>query len=381
MKRLLPLLMLPAAALALPAMADDAGVFPGSTRIVQAQNRGERNGEVLNGAATSALPKDGRNGRALPVPSSTAGKPAVSTRPADPETNSFGKVASPKQGGPAPAVVPFETLKALIENDDDVQESTASPVGERAAGESGVEAGSREAVIEEQNDVERSDALAAGDSAADGEAAIAAAQASGEWTDPVIEEEARDSFDTGFISRQSRMSETLILLDRQARIGNAIGKLIEIYGPDATIEVAPGDYRSFPDFPAAVKLRSQMESDRIAMEATRLKMENERRKAEMEYQHEQARLIEEEQKKKGLGAAARDEGEPAAEAAVRWSLRETFGSRGEMEAVLMPSGGGDRQRVKAGDVLSGGAKVTEIGNGYLLLDRGGSAPERLTLRN
>ena len=64
--------------------------------------------------------------------------------------------------------------------------------------------------------------------------------------------------ESGVLARQSRLGEGVLLLDRQLRHAEAIEKLIEVLGPDALIEVAPGEFLRFSDTPAGMRARLEM---------------------------------------------------------------------------------------------------------------------------
>lgn len=73
--------------------------------------------------------------------------------------------------------------------------------------------------------------------------------------DPVTEAALQLLGESGLIARQAEISQSMILMERQIRQAELIKQLLEIYGPDAPIEVAPGEFRSFADTPAGLSQR------------------------------------------------------------------------------------------------------------------------------
>lgn len=217
------------------------------------------------------------------------------------------------------------------------------------------------------------------------EKGVARAQGDPEWSDPVVEEAARKSFDTDFIARQSEFSETLLLLDRQTRLGKAINTLIEIYGPDAQIEVAPGRFETFSHLPAARALRAKLEEEDLQIEIRRLEVENQRRETALEYQRQRAEIEREETEARLMAARAAAEERGADRRVIdrqysgRYSLRRVFGLGNDLRAVLASGTGEERLQVHEGDTLPDGSLIVKIAADHVLIDRGGDAPEKLSI--
>lgn len=57
----------------------------------------------------------------------------------------------------------------------------------------------------------------------------------------------------GLIDRQSQLSEGLLLMDRQLRQMQLVEQILAAYGPDAQVEIAPGEFRNFRDTPAGMR--------------------------------------------------------------------------------------------------------------------------------
>lgn len=277
--------------------------------------------------------------KAGPVAASGAGEP----------------VARPSAGDPRP-VVSFDEFQEMERRIDEEKEAGTAP--DAGAGAPG--AGNSAYPV---------------DGADEKATRIGRAQGEPGWTDPVIEEAARGAFDTDFIKRQSEFSQSLILLDRQARVGEAIGRLIGIYGPDALIEVAPGEFKSFATLPAARKLRAELDEANFEIESRRMEMESKRREATLEFERRQAEFKREQAELAGPAA------DGAASPGPVYSLREIFGMAGDLRAVLAPAGTEDRIRVAGGDVLRAGTRVLSIDRGSVLLEHVDGKKERLSLKD
>ena len=74
-------------------------------------------------------------------------------------------------------------------------------------------------------------------------------------TDPITNEQIELLKESGLIDKQSRLSEGLLLMQRQLRQAELVGQLLAVLGPDAQIEVTPGEFRSFADTPAGLQQR------------------------------------------------------------------------------------------------------------------------------
>ena len=83
----------------------------------------------------------------------------------------------------------------------------------------------------------------------------APAQAAQPTTDPITNAQIELLKESGLIDQQSRLSEGLLLMERQLRQAQLVGQLLAVLGPDAQIEVMPGEFRSFADTPAGLQQR------------------------------------------------------------------------------------------------------------------------------
>jgi type IV pilus biogenesis protein PilP len=84
-------------------------------------------------------------------------------------------------------------------------------------------------------------------------------------TDPITNEQIELLKESGLIDKQSRLSEGLLLMDRQLRQAELVEQLLTVLGPDAEIEVTPGEFKSFADTPADLKLQADLQAAKLAM--------------------------------------------------------------------------------------------------------------------
>ncbi len=238
--------------------------------------------------------------------------------------------------------------------------------------------------------------------------------------DPITEQAARLLDGSGLIARQAALSQSLLLMERQIRQAELIKTLLSTLGPDAWIEVAPGEFRSFAETPVA--LRERIALVELEKQLEELQTEDENSPSVLRERVEAARLRQElaeieatilstSQGASGTGqqltdAAGTDDlsaalagsfagatGEnqlPAAQAVppaeppppvvteTPISLREVAGLNGAFWAVI--GYGEELLRVEAGDILPGDVQIGEIGPNFLNFERRGE-PRRLILRN
>jgi hypothetical protein len=148
----------------------------------------------------------------------------------------------------------------------------------------------------------------------------APAQAAQPTTDPITNEQIELLKESGLIDKQSRLSEGLLLMERQLRQAELVGQLLTVLGPDAQIEVAPGEFKSFADTPAGLQQR-------------------------IEYLRLQAEL-----------QAAKVETGVAQETETK--ISEIYGKSDDLVAVI--SVDGRRRAVSLGDQLEDGTEVLSI---------------------
>jgi type IV pilus biogenesis protein PilP len=183
-------------------------------------------------------------------------------------------------------------------------------------------------------------------------------------TDPVTEGSVDLIEQSGVLARQSRLGEGVLILERQLQHARAIESLIGVLGPDALIEVAPGEQVSFSDTPAGLRARIEVE---------KLKRELELISAAPDgpAQAQAPRPDGTEQVNRSAERSAREEPEPrtSPDPEAQITLREIFGVAGDLTAVL--GYGQGRIRVREGEALPGGVRVISIDMGGVLLSRRG----------
>jgi hypothetical protein len=72
-------------------------------------------------------------------------------------------------------------------------------------------------------------------------------------TDPITNAQIQLLKESGLIDKQSKLSEGLLLMQRQLQQAQLVEQLISVLGPDAQIEVAPGEFKSFANTPAGLQ--------------------------------------------------------------------------------------------------------------------------------
>lgn len=77
--------------------------------------------------------------------------------------------------------------------------------------------------------------------------------------DPITEEHINLLQSTGLIARQAAIAESIIVMERQLRQAELIRELMVIFGPDAPIEIAPGQYKTFGNTPAGRRIAFNIE--------------------------------------------------------------------------------------------------------------------------
>ena len=182
----------------------------------------------------------------------------------------------------------------------------------------------------------------------------------GQATDPITTEATALIDESGLLTRQSRIGEGVLLLERQLRHAETIGKLIELLGPDAEIEVAPGEFMRFSETPAG--LRARIEMARLQRELEQMSAPPPSAVGAQPARDDGSELIEmidqrlTQLEQAGVEASPGDQ--PPGEQTRPLSVREIFGSGADLSAILQY--GPDRVRVRAGDSLIGGLRIISI---------------------
>ena len=95
-----------------------------------------------------------------------------------------------------------------------------------------------------------------------------AARVYDETGDPITQAATRLLDETGILARQRAAAEAILIMDQQLKFNAKLEELLMAVGPDAEIEVAPGEFRSYGDTPAG--LRAQIEMLRLKQELARM---------------------------------------------------------------------------------------------------------------
>ena len=178
--------------------------------------------------------------------------------------------------------------------------------------------------------------------------------------DSVTEERIEILSKSGLIARQSAIAESIIIMERQLRQAELIGKLMALFGPDAPIEIAPGEYRSFGDTPAGRKIAAEIEERELSAKVRLL-----------ELRAVENSLLDTSERQEGPIIAV-DELPP--EIAVsqiqhtRPALLEILGINGEFRASFLVDG--EIMGARTGDTLPDGTKIESITGDTVLLRHG-----------
>ena len=164
----------------------------------------------------------------------------------------------------------------------------------------------------------------------------------------------------GLLSRQSEITESILLLERQIRQAELIGRLLEIFGPDTRIEILPGQYISYADTPAGQKVAAELAVNEYQRQITQLQMQAEIRSAENRLRGLQHSL-QATDSIAGIPAISADQ--EMAKPGVR--IHEIGGLDGNYQAII--SLDGIRRHVEAGDKIEGLGKIIDIGRSSLQL--------------
>ena len=153
----------------------------------------------------------------------------------------------------------------------------------------------------------------------------------------------------GLIARQAEISEGMLLMDRQLRQAQLIEQLLAVLGPDAKIEVSPGNFASFADTPAGLRerialLELQLELSQKIQEVGELPpgISNEANATSL--------AVEQSAAVNGSGSEY--------PGLVLPDVVEIYGQIGALRAVLDYSG--EKVVVRANDMLPGGGVVMSI---------------------
>lgn len=160
-------------------------------------------------------------------------------------------------------------------------------------------------------------------------------------TDPITNEQIELLKESGLIEKQSELSEGLLLMDRQLRQAQLVEQLIQVLGPNAQIEVTPGEFKSFANTPAGLRQRLEY-----------LKLQNDLQEAQSE-----------------SGAAG------FASSFSGTGVSQIYGSSGNLSAVIAVDG--QQKTVESGDRLEDGSVILSISPEKVELQRADGTMEVL----
>ena len=178
--------------------------------------------------------------------------------------------------------------------------------------------------------------------------------------DPVTAQQMEILRSTGLIARQSAIAESIIIMERQLRQAELIRDLMEVYGPHAPIEIAPGVYKSFADTPAGRKIAADIEEEE-ALSRIRL----------LELEAAEAALTEigapdAEFTQAGIEFLA---GAAPGEEMPDWpELLEILGTGGEFRATFLVDGAS--VTAAEGDMLPDGSRIVSVSGNSARLENG-----------
>ena len=186
--------------------------------------------------------------------------------------------------------------------------------------------------------------------------------------DPITEWKAALLEESGLLARQSEISESILLMERQIKQAELIARLMEINGPDAAIEIAPGKFKVFRETPVGRRIAAEMAENGLNSQkrALELQVEIKRKRAELEDASVSNPVL-----------SRREEVPEKVEQLVRAVpppepvLEEVFGTQGRLVAIIRI--GDTRLSVIEGDALPGGARVVAINEISILIEQNGIA--------
>ena len=186
--------------------------------------------------------------------------------------------------------------------------------------------------------------------------------------DPITEWKAALLEASGLLVRQSEISESILLMERQIKQAELIARLMEINGPDAAIEIAPGKFKVFRETPVGRRIAAEMAENGLNSQkrVLELQVEIKRKRAELEDASVSNAVL-----------SRREEVPEKVEQLVRAVpppepvLEEVFGTQGRLVAIIRT--GDTRLSVIEGDALPGGARVVAINEISILIEQNGIA--------
>lgn len=186
--------------------------------------------------------------------------------------------------------------------------------------------------------------------------------------DPVTESRIRILADSGLLARQSEISESIMIMERQIRQAELLNKLMALKGPEAPIEVAPGRFETFTETPAGQRLAHEIEESEInaRIRMLELRLKEAELKAALAPPLRNARAI-----------PPAPQRETAANSVLSappaYSVLEILGRNGIHSAVVDVGGRG--LMVEAGAVLPDGSEVLSVDPDGIAIIRDGKVVE------
>ena len=177
-------------------------------------------------------------------------------------------------------------------------------------------------------------------------------------SDPLTEARSRLLKESGLLERQSEISESILLMERQVRQAELIEKLMERLGPDTPIEIAPGRFRVFRDTPAGQRIAAEMAERRMQIRMRLINLEREIFEAQSRFRRKSEDTPE---------AAIAVPGKVAIVPAI--GLLEIYGSGNDLTAVVQF--GDERLHVDSGSELPNGTRVVSVGTGSIVTELAG----------
>ena len=186
--------------------------------------------------------------------------------------------------------------------------------------------------------------------------------------DPVTESRIRILADSGLLARQSEISESILIMERQIRQAELLNKLMALKGPEAPIEVAPGRFETFAGTPAGRRLAHEIEEGEInaRIRMLELRLKEAELKAALAAPGWNARA----EPMAPRREAVRDSLAPAPPA---YAVLEILGRNGIHSAVVDVGGRG--LMVEEGAVLPDGSEVLSVDPDGIVIIRDGEFVE------
>ena len=194
------------------------------------------------------------------------------------------------------------------------------------------------------------------------------AEAASVHADPVTESKIRILADSGLLARQSEISESIIIMERQIRQAELLNKLMALKGPEAPIEVAPGRFETFAGTPAGRRLAHEIEEGEINARIRMLEL----RLKEAELQAALARPVRN-TRAEAMAPPPEAVRVSALPTPAEYSVLEILGRNGSYSAVVDVGGRG--LMVEEGAMLPDGSEVSSIDPDGIAIIRDGKIVE------